>query len=174
MVQPGNGTKVVAVVVEPLQMVLQIITLLVVAEQVFTGKGLTEVAGDYTGSPNGENGFCGKGGSPNFNTGLRGYSVDQPVSEWAGTDLGNGYDRNAQANAYGQGGQSTPDGGFPGGGGGGGNSGSPCGHGAHGMVRIMYGTISGNTRSFPSTYASRTDQYASGVTETVYGTQKMY
>ena len=35
--------KVVAVVVEPLQMVLQIITLLVVAEQVFTGKGLTEL-----------------------------------------------------------------------------------------------------------------------------------
>ena len=139
------------------------------------GQGSNGAAGGYNSSPNGELDFCGKGGSTAFNTGLRGYSMNSSTSNWAaGSDLGNGYDRAAQANAYGVGGQSTPDGGFPGGGGGGGNSGSPCGHGAHGMVRIMYGTISGNTRSFPSTYANRTDQYASGVTETVYGTQKMY
>ena len=141
------------------------------------GEGSSGTRGnsDNSGNPNNSDDYCGKGGSTAFNTGLRGYSVDQSVSEWAcGTDLGNGYDRAAQSNAYGQGGQTTPDGGFPGGGGGGGNSGHPCGHGAHGVVRIMYGTISGATRSFPSTYASRTDQYLSGVTETVYGTQKMY
>tara|TARA_B100002019_G_scaffold276193_1_gene274774 strand:+ start:6454 stop:8121 length:1668 start_codon:yes stop_codon:yes gene_type:complete len=139
------------------------------------GQGSNGDAGGYNSSPNDELDFCGKGGSTAFNTGLRGYSMNSSASNWAaGSDLGNGYDRAAQANAYGVGGNTTPDGGFPGGGGGGGNSGHACGHGAHGMVRIMYGTISGNARSFPSTYASRTDQYASGVTETVYGSQKMY
>ena len=87
--------------------------------------------------------------------------------------MGNGYDRQSQSNQHGQGGGTTPDGGFPGGGAGGANGGSPAGRGGNGMVRIIYGTVSGSARAFPSTNVDRSDQYG-GSAEDVNGTQRMY
>ena len=138
------------------------------------GQGTNGARGDANnnGSPDTVNDFCGGGGSTAYNTGLRGYSVESPNSTYAaGSDLGNGYDRSTPTN--GQSG-TRPDGGFPGGGGGGGNSGHSCGQGGHGIVRIVWGTVSGVARAFPSTNVNRIDNYDASKTETVYGTQLMY
>jgi len=136
------------------------------------GQGSDGAAGSYSSSPSSATDFCGKGGSTAYNTGLRGYSVESPNSTYAaGSDLGNGYDRSTPTN--GQSG-TRPDGGFPGGGGGGGNSGHSCGQGGHGIVRIVWGTVSGVARAFPSTNVNRIDNYDASKTETVYGTQLMY
>ena len=140
------------------------------------GQGANGDRGDTNGnsSPDNETDFAGKGGSPNYNTGLRGYCVESQVSNWAcGSDLGNGYNRQNQASQHGSN-HTTPDGGFPGGGGGGSNSGSTCGRGGNGIVRIIWGQVSGSNRSFPSTNVDRSDQYSGGSAETVYGSQKMY
>ena len=141
------------------------------------GEGSNGAKGDANnnGSNEGVNDFCGLGGSPAYNTGLRGYSNDSTNSEWAsGSNLGNGYDRGSQMNQHGQGGGTTPDGGFPGGGAGGANGSSPAGWGGNGIVRIIWGQISGVNRSFPSTNVDRSDQYDATVTEGVSGTQKQY
>ena len=110
------------------------------------------------------------------NTGVAGYSSN---SDWSTfhthdqQDLGNGYRR--QDDTQGQG-QTRPDGGFPGGGGGGANSGSPCGFGGHGMVRIVWGTINSLPRRFPNQGVNKTDEYPglSGATIDVNGRQMMY
>ena len=141
------------------------------------GEGTNGVKGDANnnGSNEGVNDFCGGGGSTAYNTGLRGYSNDSSNSEWAsGTNLGNNYDRNNQMNQHGQGGGTTPDGGFPGGGAGGANGSSPAGWGGNGIVRIVWGQVSGVNRSFPSTNVDRTDQYDATVTEDVSGVQRQY
>ena len=140
------------------------------------GEGSNGAAGNNSnGSPNSETDFCGKGGSTAYNTGLRGYSVNSSNSTYAsGTDLGNGYNRNTQSNSHGQGTYSTPDGGFPGGGAGGANGGHPAGRGGNGVVRIIFGQVSGSNRSFPSTNVDRSDQYSGGEAESTEGTQKMY
>ena len=136
------------------------------------GQGSDGAAGSYSSSPSSATDFCGKGGSTAYNTGLRGYSVESPNSTYAaGSDLGNGYDRSTPTN--GQSG-TRPDGGFPGGGGGGGNSGHSCGMGGHGIVRIIWGSVGGSAREFPSTNVDKSDVYSGGVAETTYGTQLMY
>ncbi len=142
------------------------------------GQGSDGAKGDpnNNGSPEGTNDMCGLGGSTAYNTGLRGYACDSSNSEYAcGTNLGNNYDRQGQNNSYhGQGGGTTPDGGFPGGGAGGANGGSPAGWGGNGIVRIIWGQVSGQNRSFPTTNVDRTDQYDATITEDVNGTQKQY
>ena len=136
------------------------------------GQGSNGAAGSYSSSPNSATDFCGKGGSTAYNTGLRGYSVESPNSTYAaGSNLGNGYDRSTPTNSQSG---TRPDGGFPGGGGGGGNSGHSCGQGGHGIVRIVWGTVSGVARAFPSTNVNRIDNYDGSKTETVYGSQLMY
>ena len=136
------------------------------------GQGTSGAAGDFQGSPSNETSFTGKGGSTAYNTGLRGYSVESSNNTYAaGSNLGNGYDRSSPTN--GQSG-TRPDGGFPGGGGGGGNSGHSAGWGGHGIVRIIWGTVNGNARAFPSTNVNRVDNYDGTKSETVYGSQKMY
>lgn len=136
------------------------------------GQGSNGAAGSYSSSPSNATDFCGKGGSTAYNTGLRGYSVESPNNTYAaGSNLGNGYDRSTPTN--GQSG-TRPDGGFPGGGGGGGNSGHSCGQGGHGVVRIVWGSVSGSARAFPSTNVNRVDNYDVTKSETVYGSQKMY
>tara|TARA_B100000965_G_scaffold205259_1_gene171370 strand:- start:557 stop:2200 length:1644 start_codon:yes stop_codon:yes gene_type:complete len=138
------------------------------------GQGTNGTAGATGGSPSNEYHWCGGGGSTAYNTGLRGYANQSNQSTYAcGTDLGNGYDRQSQSNQHGQGGGTTPDGGFPGGGAGGANSGSPAGRGGNGMVRIIWGAVSGSARAFPSTNVDKSDQYG-GDAETENGTQKMY
>ncbi len=141
------------------------------------GQGSDGAKGDQNnnGSNEGVNDFCGGGGSTAFNTGLRGYSNDSSNSEYAcGQDLGNSYNRNSQMNQHGQGGGTTPDGGFPGGGAGGANGSSPAGWGGNGMVRIIWGKVNNQNRSFPSTNVNRTDQYDATITEDVSGTQRQY
>ena len=139
------------------------------------GQGSNGTAGQTGGSPSNEYHWCGGGGSTAYNTGLRGYSNNSSQSTYAcGTDLGNGYDRQNQSNYHGQGGGTTPDGGFPGGGAAGANGGSPAGWGGNGIVRIVWGSVSGVNRSFPSTNVDRSDQYEATVTEGVSGVQRQY
>ena len=114
-------------------------------------------------------------------TGLRGYASNSPWNTfaWSGnaTELDpstpNGYRRNNDTQGQGQ---TRPDGGFPGGGGGGGHSGSPCGFGGHGVVRIVWGTINGMKREFPTQGVNKTTAYTglSGATIDENGRQMMY
>tara|TARA_X000001036_G_scaffold300047_1_gene279184 strand:- start:345 stop:2003 length:1659 start_codon:yes stop_codon:yes gene_type:complete len=139
------------------------------------GQGSNGAHGDYTSSPSNSLSFCGKGGSTAYNTGLTGYSVNSSNTTFnCGSDLGNNYNRETQSNSHGQGTYSTPDGGFPGGGAGGANGGHPAGCGGHGCVRIIWGSIGGNPRAFPSTNVNRSDNYDASITESTVGTQKMY
>ena len=141
------------------------------------GQGSNGDRGDANGnsSPDNETDFAGKGGSTAYNTGLRGYCVESNNSTYAcGSDLGNSYNRQTQGNMHNGSNHTTPDGGFPGGGGGGSNSGSSCGCGGHGLVRIIWGQVSGANRTFPTTNVDRSDQYVGTATESVEGTQLMY
>ena len=126
------------------------------------------------------------------NTGLRGYACDSSWNNWAnpgsstptgsgsnGTDLllGSESTRVYRRNNATQGqGQTRPDGGFPGGGGGGGHGGCPAGYGGHGCVRIVWGTINGMKREFPTQGVNKTDEYPglSGATIDENGKQMMY
>ncbi len=140
------------------------------------GQGTDGDRGDANGnsSPDSETDYAGKGGSPAYTTGLRGYCVESNNSTFAyGSDLGNNYNRSTQASFHGSS-HTTPDGGFPGGGGGGGNSGSSAGCGGHGVVRIVYGQVSGANRTFPTTNVDMSTQYTGGTAETTVGTQLMY
>ncbi len=145
-----------------------------------TGKGGSYDSGTYDTS----------GIFPNVgyihNTGLRGYSCEDPYTNWAnpgsspptgtgsvGIDLGNNYRRDNGTQGQGH---TRPDGGFPGGGGGGANSGRPCGYGGHGCVRIVWGKINNLPRRFPTQGVNKTDEYPglSGATIDVNGRQMMY
>jgi hypothetical protein len=46
--------------------------------------------------------------------------------------------------------------------------------GGHGVVRIIYGKIDGNERTFPSTGVDLSTEYDSNYTVEENGTQKMY
>ena len=123
----------------------------------------------------------GRGGSPAHNTGLNGYPGG-PVSTHPGgiQDAPTNHFRPTWGtappqypNVYSRQNNNVPnqswysDGGFPGGGGGGGNAGSSYGRGAHGIVRIVYGTVgpsaqTANKRIFPSQNVDKSDQYPEG------------
>ena len=162
------------------------------------GRGSNGIRGDnnQNQNPDSEVDWAGGGGSydpwttetsgltPNsgyvHNTGLTGYSSNSGWSTFHTHDqqsLGNDYRRDQEDGSGNQNqGQTRPDGGFPGGGGGGGHSGSPCGFGGHGMVRIIWGTINGLPRRFPTQGVNKTDQYPghSEASITTYGNQMMY
>ena len=123
--------------------------------------------------PNNETHFCGKGGSTAHNTGLRGYSNRSNNSTFAGS--GSGYNR-YHPSYNGNSSYTCADGGFPGGGGGGANSGDSQGMGGHGVVRIIWGQISGADRSFPSTNVNLTSEYDASYAEnmTTQGQQMQY
>ncbi len=68
------------------------------------------------------------------------------------------------------------DGGFPGGGGSGGNGGDIWGKGGDGVVRIIWGQVSGSNRAFgnPSTNADISTTYDSDADVFRIGSQPMY
>ena len=137
------------------------------------GQGSNGARGGAGGNsyPNNSTDFCGKGGSTAHNTGFRGYANRSSNSTFSGTGSGyNRYHPSYNSNSS----YTCPDGGFPGGGGGGGNSGDAYGMGGHGVVRIIYGTIDGADRAFPSTGVDLSTEYDSNFTVEANGTQKMY
>ena len=159
------------------------------------GRGANGASGQGSSSFN-ETQATGKGGSedpwtnetnglsvPSYTntTGLRGYSSNSSWNLFAWSNSSNeidpstpnGYRRNIDTQSQGQ---TRPDGGFPGGGGGGGHSGSPCGYGGHGCVRIVWGKINSMKREFPNQGVNMTDKYPglSANTPTTYGRQMMY
>lgn len=140
----------------------------------------------------------GRGGSTAHNTGLNGYPGGTVSTHPQGIVAGpTNHPQPTWGNAppqypgvYIRQNPSAPslswysDGGFPGGGGGGGNGGSSYGRGAHGMVRIVYGTNGPdepqNKRQFPSQNVDKSDTYpeanapSARTTIDTYGYQRMY
>ena len=125
------------------------------------GAGASGSKGDsnQNGNPDQALDFAGRGGSENYGTGNIGYTSRYNAN--SGTYGGNfqadgtrggmtGYNRwrNNYMTVTGDYNYKGPDGGFPGGGGGGGHGSDIWGMGGHGVVRIIWGQVSGSNRIF--------------------------
>ena len=144
------------------------------------GQGANGQKGDsnQNGNPDGSFiDFNGKGGSPAYYTGVDGYTGNATNWNSDGVRGGlTGYNRyrNVYNSSTGSNNYKGYDGGFPGGGGGGGHSSSIWGAGGAGIVRIIWGQVSGADRTFPSTNVDLSTTYDSDADVYRIGTQPQY